>query len=381
MVIGIAMYTANTKERTGVAWYVFHLIKQMASICPSGVILRLYVDRPLVDDFFPLPDCVEVKILKHPLRYAWTHTRLSYELWRHPVDVLFVPSHVLPMYYLRKLKIPMVMTIHDVAAIHIPDVYSWVQRKYSIWSTFYAMLVARAVIVPSKTTAQDVRDSTSIDPKCLGTPIHVVPLAVDVEQHQSVSSETVQLVQKEFGIIAPYFLFIGRLENKKNVQGILEAYTRFRQMSTKHVQLVLVGKKGVGYDDIFSVLESHQYKTDIVFRDTWVSQDVVNALYSGAITCVYPSLYEGFGLNVLEALCYGIPVIVSNSGSLSELGEDCVLRVDANDNQAIADAMLRVCVDDKFCEYVRERGPKYVRGFTWENTAKKTLQILMDVVS
>jgi glycosyltransferase involved in cell wall biosynthesis len=381
MVIGIAMYTANTTERTGVAWYVFHLVKQLALLCPSGVILRLYVDRPLVADFFPLPDCVEVRVLRHPLRYAWTHTRLVYELWRHPVDVLFVPSHVLPVYYAKKSKIPMVMTIHDVAAMHVPKTYSLLQRMYTVSSTFYAMLMARAVIVPSHATKQDIVQLTSVDPKCADTPIHVIPLAVDMQQHQTLSLERVKAVLSELCITAPYFLFVGRLESKKNVQGILHAYDAFRRLNTSRVQLVLVGKCGVGFEEIEQLFQNHPYKNDIIFKEGWIEQEKVQALYTGATACIYPSLYEGFGLNVLDSLSYGVPVIVSDSGSLSELGGDCVVRVSAQNIEAIAQAMSTVCTDTAFLTRVKQDGPAYAKTFTWRQTVQQTLQVLMDVIS
>ncbi len=373
MVIGIAMYTANTTERTGVAWYVFHLVKQLAVLCPPGVTLRLYVDRPLVSDFFPLPDCVEVRVLRHPLKYAWTHTRLSYELWRHPVDVLFVPSHVLPLF----CRVPMVMTIHDVAAMHLPQTYSFVQRWYTIASARFALKRAKAIIVPSVATKKDLEQVLP----GYHVPIHVVPLAVDMVQHQVVPQEVVQVVLRTFGITAPYFLFVGRLESKKNVQGILRAYEVFRRLNTSRVQLVLVGKRGVGYEEITQVYEKHPYKNDILFRESWIEQEKVQALYTGATACVYPSLYEGFGLNVLDALSYGVPVIVSDSGSLSELGDDCVVRVSASDTDAIAQAMATVCTDTAFLTRVKQEGPAYAKTFTWEQTARQTLQVLMNVVS
>lgn len=372
MVIGIAMYTANTTERTGVAWYVFHLVKQLARLCPPGVTLRLYVDRPLVPDFFPLPDCVEVRVLRHPLRYAWTHTRLVYELWCHPVDVLFVPSHVLPLF----CRVSMVMTIHDVAAMHIPQIYSILQRWYTVASARFALKHARTIIVPSDATKKDLEQVLPGH----HVPVHVVPLAVDTAQHQVVSQEIVQTVLHGFGITSPYFLFVGRIESKKNVQGILRAYEVFRRLNTSRVQLVLVGKRGVGYDEIEQLLQKHPYKKDITLKEGWVEQEKVQALYTGATACVYPSLYEGFGLNVLDSLSYGVPVIVSDSGSLSELGGDCVVRVSASDTDAIAQAMAAVCVDTAFLTRVKQDGPVYAKTFTWEQTGRQTLQVLMNVV-
>ncbi len=373
MVIGIAMYTANTIERTGVAWYVFHLVKQLALLCPSGVTFRLYVDRPLVADFFPLPDCVEVRVLRHPLKYAWTHTRLSYELWRHPVDVLFVPSHVLPLF----CRIPMVMTIHDVAAMHLPQTYSFAQRWYTITSARFALKRAKAVIVPSLATKKDLEQLIPVST----ARVTMVPLAVDTQQHCVASPEAVKTVLSELNIIVPYFLFVGRLESKKNVQGILRAYEVFRRLNTSCVQLVLVGKRGVGYEEIEQLFQNHPYKNDIILKEGWIEQEKVQALYTGATVCVYPSLYEGFGLNVLESLSYGVPVIVSDSGSLSELGGDCVVRVSASDTEAIARAMATVCTDTAFLVHVKQDGPEYVKTYIWERTAVETLQVLTNVVT
>jgi glycosyltransferase involved in cell wall biosynthesis len=372
MVIGIAMYTANTMERTGVAWYVFYLIKYMARICPAGVTLRLYVDRPLVSDFFPLPDCVEVRVLNHPLRYMWTHTRLAYELWRHPIDVLFVPSHVLPLF----CRVPMVMVIHDVAALHVPHTYSLVQRWYSIASAWFALKRAQTIIVPSIATKTDV---CKIRSKKIPN-ISVIPLAVDTQRHCAVSLDVVQTTLSELSITAPYFLFVGRLESKKNVHGILRAYEIFRQSNTTRVQLVLVGKPGVGYEYIEQIYHEHPYKDDIVLKSAWAAQGVIQALYAGATACVYPSLYEGFGLNVLESLAYGVPAIVSDAGSLSELGAECVLRVSAQDIGEIARAMTTVYADTLFLAYVKQNGPVYTKTYTWDRTAQQTLQVLMGVV-
>jgi glycosyltransferase involved in cell wall biosynthesis len=180
---------------------------------------------------------------------------------------------------------------------------------------------------------------------------------------------------KKFGITKPYILFVGTLQPRKNIAKLIEA---FSQLKNKNTQLVIVGKKGWLWEEIFNAPAKFGVLERVKFLD-FVSNEDLPGLYKNALCFVLPSLYEGFGLPVLEAMKFGCPTVISNVSSLPEVGGDASLYFDPQSVDDIAQKIEMVVSDEKLRAEMVKKGYNQVKQFSWEKTAKQTLKVLEDL--
>jgi glycosyltransferase involved in cell wall biosynthesis len=181
------------------------------------------------------------------------------------------------------------------------------------------------------------------------------------------------------GISFPYILYVGSIEARKNITRLLEAYAQIRGWSQKW-KLVIVGATKWKYSPIFDTLQQLQLASAVHFTGHVADEDLP-ALYNGAAVFVFPSLYEGFGLPVLEAMACGVPVVTSNCSSLPEVAGDGAILVDPRDVNAIAAAIRRVLEELDLATGLRAKGLARARQFTWERTARETIAVYKKVMS
>jgi glycosyltransferase involved in cell wall biosynthesis len=172
----------------------------------------------------------------------------------------------------------------------------------------------------------------------------------------------------------PYILAVGVIEPRKNFPRLIEAYSRFRRNAALHHQLVIAGGKGWLSDETYREAERSAFSDDIRFAG-FVPEAALPALYTGADVFAYPSLYEGFGLPVLEAMACGTPVICANTSSLPEFAGDAAVLVPPEDSGAIANALEEVCGEDGLRTELHERGWKRAREYCWERSAERMLDL------
>jgi glycosyltransferase involved in cell wall biosynthesis len=198
-------------------------------------------------------------------------------------------------------------------------------------------------------------------------------------------------VRIRYGLHAPYFLYIGTLHPRKNLVRLIDAFAALRAASRDQgqpvdgradgvsgCQLVLAGRKGWLYEEIFARVRKLGLDESVVFTGYLPDADLPSLL-SGAVAFVFPSLYEGFGLPVLEAMACGTPVICSNVSSLPEASGDAALQIDPLDSEALAQAMYQVAIDEGLRMVLTERGHRQVQRFSWQESASQVLQVLEDV--
>ena len=373
MIIGIDASRANHDQKTGVEWYAFFLIQELKKITdPRTTHVILYADRPLQGELAVLPAHWSAKILHWPPQRLWTHIRLSWEMLTHPPDVLFIPAHVPPLIHPKKT----VMTVHDIAALRFPESYNRFERWYSLWSARYAVKKMYKIITPSQFTKKEL--------------LEYVPGAstarIDVVSHghnqHSAPAERIgtQEVLNKYHITQPFLLSIGRLEEKKNTKRIIQAFDLLKKEfpEDKNIQslsLVLVGKPGHGYEEVQSALQESPNKKHIVMPG-WVDEKDVAVLLETACVFVFPSLYEGFGLPVLEAFAAGTPVVASKGSSLEEVGGSAAIYVDPMAPGQIVDAIKMLVSDQDNRALCIKRGRERVGLFSWQSCAQQTLEIL-----
>lgn len=369
MVIGIDASRANHDEKTGVEWYAWHVIQQLKKITPDHVRVVLYSDEPLRGELADLPPYWESRVLRWPPRRLWTQVRLSFEMLTHPPDVLFVPAHVFPFIHPKKT----VMTVHDIAALKFPETYSRFERWYTLWSARAALRKLWRVIVPSMATKKDLSEYVR------GGRVNtiVVPLGRDERYCKITDEEKIRNVCQKYGITRAFFLSVGRLEEKKNTWRIVEAFTKVFPELPQPYSLVLIGKPGIGYEKVTEAIARSPYRDHIICPG-WIAPEDAVYLMNAAKVFVFPSLYEGFGLPVLEAFAVGTPVIASRGSSLEEVGGKVARYVDALRIEEIAEAMKEMVQDLPERKKMIESGLDRVKQFSWERTARETLGILLD---
>jgi glycosyltransferase involved in cell wall biosynthesis len=366
MLIGIDASRAATRKRTGTENYSLQLIRHLLAL-ESGHRYRLYFNRPPTIDLFPMRADLELRVMPFPR--LWTHLRLSWEMARQPPDVLFVPAHVLPLIHPRSS----VVTVHDLGYRHYPEAHPLLDRLYLDLATRYNARAARRVIAVSQATQDDLVQHYGLEPG----KITVVYSGWD-ERMQPVEDETtIERVKARYGIRGEYVLYVGTLQPRKNLGRLLEAYGLLRKQAQRGGApgLVIAGRKGWLYDPIFQQVERLGLESEVVFPG-YVTQEDLPALLSGARLFVFPSLYEGFGLPVLEAMACGTPVVCSNVSSLPEVAGDAALLVDPLDVKGMAEAMNRLLQDEGLRTELVERGYRQVRRFSWDRCARETLAVL-----
>ncbi len=366
MTIGIDASRAFLKNRTGIEEYSYQIIRHLRNEIHLDTEVILYVRKNLVWENgrwkvknqkvdFELPKNWKVKGLWAP-RF-WTQIRLSFEMLFHPVDSLFIPAHTVPVIHPKHT----VVTIHGLEYEFSPESYSWYERFYMRFSIRNSVRWAGQVIAVSENTKRDLM-------RLYQVPQEKISVIYEGFQKSEVTPDSSGQNNQ-----APYFLFIGRVEERKNVVRIIEAFGIFKQKTGLSHKLVLAGKPGYGYERIKYQVSSIKYREDVVELG-YVDEKTKWELLKKAESLLFPSLYEGFGLPILEAQAVGTPVITSNTSSLPEIAGKGALLVDPLDSRALAQAMERVVADKEFRAGIIDKATQNVGRFSWcqcaENIAK-----------
>ncbi len=382
MIIGIDASRANHEQKTGVEWYAFFLIQELKKIISSNIQVVLYSEVPLQGELAELPPNWSSKVLSWPPKRFWTQIRMSYEMLVNPPDVLFVPAHVFPFFHPKKT----VMTVHDVAAIRFPQSYNWFERLYSTWSAKYAVQKLWRVIVPSEFTKTELISSFTVLPLVgggkegvspLNEKIRVVHHGFDTEFKQKKSDTEIVRVLKKYNIQKPFILSIGRLEEKKNTVRIIQAFQMWKEFyHHDEFQLLLIGKFGYGGEKVQKAIEESPVQKDIL-HPGYVEQEDIPALFQAAEIFLFPSLYEGFGIPVLEAFASVVPVITSKNNSTEEIAGDAAILVHPEDTDDMVGALEDLQKEKKLRDSLIENGKKRMENFSWEKCARETVDILI----
>ncbi len=371
MIIGIDASRANHVQKTGVEWYAFFIIQELKKIIPHDTQVVLYSDVPLKGDLGILPKNWSAKVLHWPLKRFWTQMRMSFEMLFHSPDVLFIPAHVFPLVHPKKT----VMTVHDIAGVKFPQSYNWFERWYSTWTAKYAVKKLWQVIVPSMFTKKELCDFTGFD-VITSNHIHVVHHGYDETFHQDIPKQKSQDILNTYGLSYPYIMSVGRLEEKKNTWRIVQSFEYIKQnQSYAHFQLLLVGQPGFGYEKVKKIVDESAYKKDILLPG-WVGKGDLPVLLQNSKVFVFPSLYEGFGIPVLEAFASGVPVVVSKGSSLEEVGGSATIVVDPFDTQSIAQLIIHVLDNKSVRDQKIREGKERVKNFSWQKSAQMVYEIL-----
>ena len=335
----------------------------------------------------PSPPHTRLTVRVIPCPRLWTHGRLTWELWRDPPDVLFVPAHVMPLV----CPVPALVTVHDLGYLHYPQAHRPFDRWYLHWTTRRHVHKAAGIVADSEATRQDLIQQYQVDPNRI---IVIYPgrdrSLVRVEDPAAIAA-----VRERYGIKEDYLLYLGTLQPRKNLVRLVEAFARLQAAANTRVpstsgpmppppaatrlQLVLAGKEGWLYDDLFQQVRHLGLENQVVIPGYIAAEDKA-ALISGALALVFPSLYEGFGLPVLEAMACGTPVLTSNVSSMPEVAGQAALLVDPLSVDDIAAGLRRLSTDGNLRHSLVQRGYAQIQGYSWQGAAHQLLEALESVV-
>ncbi|MCB0253245.1 MAG: glycosyltransferase family 4 protein [Anaerolineae bacterium] len=369
MLIGIDASRALRARRTGTENYSLQLIRHLLRL-DSDHGFRLYCQQPPSPGLFAADGAApDVRVI--PLPRLWTHVRLSAEMLTAPPDVLFVPSHVLPVVRPRRS----VVTIHDLGYHWFPEAHTPTSRRQLDISTRFNAAAATHVLADSQATKDDLCRvyGTSVDK------VTVVHLGRDeglqlVDDPARLHQVRLKLGIDRGGQTRPYLLYVGTLQPRKNLLRLIDGFVAVVDLVPDLV-MVLAGQRGWLAEPIYRRVDELGLGGRVLFPG-FVEDDDLPALLSGALAFVFPSLYEGFGIPVLEAQACGAPVLASNTSSLPEVAGEGALLVDPLSTAAIAAGLRRLLTEPELRDHLRTAGFANVRRFLWDRCARETLAVL-----
>lgn len=380
MKIGIEATSAAEPKKAGVGYYTYHLIRALSRLdaAPHAYTLYLRAAWPSAADS-PLAglrpgQAAQWRTRLMPWPKLWAQTRLPLELWRQPQDVAFFPTATLPLLYQSARS---VVTIHDVAFLFFPEGFSVALRTWLRLACRVGMRRAQKIITVSEATRQDVLIRYGLRPENVVTVHHGVDARFRPLERGTPSVE--QAIAK-YGIQRPYILCIGTLQRRKNLPRLLQAVAALKQQEPLPHQLVLVGPRysDLPEDEIAATIQRLQLEYDVI-RPGYIDEADLPLLLNGAALYVLPSLYEGFGMPLVEAMACGVPVACSNTSSLPEVVGEAGMLFDPYDVASIAATLRAMLTQERLLETLRAKSLRRARHFSWDACARQTLNVLEEV--
>ena len=308
---------------------------------------------------FGTPQILARRVSFHLAAAALLKQRLSC-----PADLFHATDHHIP-----RLDIPVVATVMDLIPFLYPEWVSGGLRPLKNWLFKQSILSAEHIITISEHSRQDLMTHFNIP----SARISVTPLGVDARYFQAVSAEKRLQVLEKYHLNSGFFLFIGTLQPRKNIATVLDAHALLPRALQKKHPMVIVGRVGWGVDTLIPRLQQLE-RQGVVRWLNYVAEVDVMVLLQSACALTFLSLYEGFGLPILEAFAARCPVIASNTTSIPEVAQDAALLVNPLDIMQIREALLQGIEDRDLMNRLEEKGYQRARLFTWEACADATWQ-------
>jgi len=363
MIIGIDGNEANIEKRVGVGKYGYEVLRQLYKTQNYNLKFEIYLKGEPLSDLPKETDFWRYKIVG-PKKF-WTQIGLPFNLFfqKPRSDVFFTPSHYAP----RFSPCPRVISIMDLSFLRYPEMFK-AQDLYQLKSwTAYSVAKAARILTISKSSKNDIIKYYQVPEE------KVVVTYPGADGIKDMTDKTD--MRKKYGIKGDYILSVGTLQPRKNFVRLIEA---FSTLGPNSYTLIIVGKKGWLYKEILAAPKKFGVEKKVKFLD-YVPDEDLPALYQGAKCFVLISLYEGFGLPVLDALKYGVPMVGSNVSSLPEVMGEAGILVDPNNVQDIAKGIDKVINDTAIRQELIKKGKEQAAKFSWEKCGKETLKILEEV--
>jgi glycosyltransferase involved in cell wall biosynthesis len=362
--------TALRPNPSGIGYYVYNLIEALYQLQSSENFQLNLFYQPSVKNWlrgnlsaseqlqnYPYTHCLPIPTTLSNLLTKFPNPTLAYfEKYLQYPDIIHGTDHI--VYPCQKSF--KVMTIHDLTFIKYPEYVPLIVKTYTE-RIKRCLKWTDLIITMAETTKEDIVHYLQVNPH----KIWVIPLAsrYSIQENLKTSPTDDQ----------PYILFVGTFEPRKNIKTLVLAFDYLKKKFDLPHRLVLIGKKGWGYESILKCIENSAYKKDI-YHLNYLADELVAQFYQHAEVFVYPSFYEGFGLPVLEAMNLGTPVITSNVSSLPEVVDSAAITINPQDFIELAEAIFKVLSNDDLRKQLILNGRTRAQKFSWEKTAKQTLK-------
>lgn len=381
MLIGIDGNEANVEKKVGISEFAYRLLLEFYKLQDPGSKLydqttqfEIYLKNAPRDDLPKEREGWNYKIVR-PKKF-WTQFGLPLRLYteKKGPDIFFSPTHYAP----RFSPVPTVISIMDLAYLKFP--YAFKKNDlYQLRSwTAYSVRNSEKVVTISQSSKNDIIKEY----KTPASKVEVVHLGIKQQDGIKYKHMSKEELSKKYGIGKNYILFVGTLQPRKNIASLIEAFSklelRSKNQELSDLELVIIGKKGWMYEEILQAPEKFGVSGRVKFLD-FVPDTDLPSFYKNAQVFVLPSLYEGFGLPVLEAMKYGCPVATSNISSLPEAGGDAAIYFDPKDVDDITRTIEKVLSDEKLRESMIEKGYEQVKKFSWAKAGREVLEVLKEV--
>jgi glycosyltransferase involved in cell wall biosynthesis len=371
-IIGHLLSFEPTYRQAGVSRYSEALVRELPNVGPEEeyVVFTGGARPPASRGFDPGIEWVHSRLptARPEARILWEQTVGMTIARRYRLDLIHAPVNVTPLVS----GAPRVVTIHDLAFHLYPEQYPGAKQRYLRLMTRLSVQRAARVIAVSEATRQDViRHYGAASEKVV-----TVPNGVS-DDYRPLPAEQVAAFRAANGLPERFILFVGTLQPRKNLETLLRAYARV--VDEIGWELVVAGATGWAYDPIFETARALGLAERVRFAG-YVPGEELPLWYNAAGMFVYPSLYEGFGLPLLEAMACGTPVIAANTSSLPEVVGDAGLLVDPRDVEAMAQALRSLAESESLRDDLSERGQQRAAAYSWRRTAEETLAVYRDVM-
>ena len=352
-------------EMRGFARHTVELFRAIKGIAGSDVELITFSPGPIAPDFLAVLDVTPV-VFPARREILWEQVELPRQLQRARIDVFHVTANRgLPYRHVCKY----VLTCHDIID-RLPE-YCDGENRRGAWRKRYADLAGRhsadRYITVSEFSKQDICRFHGLPAER----VTVIYNAAHSRFHEKVAPERIAQARERYRLPAQYFLFLGGFDKRKNVSAVVEA---FAQLPADLPHLVLAGEQKREYAAVASRIEARGLRERVCCPGTIADEDLA-AIYQGALAFVHPSRYEGFGLQLVEAMASGVPVLASQTTSLPEILGGCGLLFDPEDSRSIAQQVERIAGDADLRTALAEQGRQRAKFFSWQKAAGETLQL------
>ena len=363
--------TSIPRQMAGAGVYTYNLIRAVATVDQENEYV-VFTRSDAFDDLNrdePPFRTVRVSTRSRPARLLWEQLALPVHLRRQKIDALHSPHHTAPMVVAGCRR---VITFHDLTFFLLADRYPRSRLLYFRAVSWATARAADALICPSQAVRDDIVRILHVRPE----KVHPIAEAAAPEFQPIKDKAALERLRAGHTLPERFILSVGSLEPGKNRATLIKAYSGLRKRGLEQ-KLVVAGQRAWKYEDDLALVEELGIKGDVLFTG-YVLPAEMPALYNAAELFVFPSLYEGFGLPVIEAMACGVPVVASNLSAIPEVAGEAALLVDPRDVDQLCDAMERVLHDKRLQGALRRRGLERAQGFSWERAARETIAVYQE---
>jgi len=357
----------------GYGYFLFEIFKYLTSRYPEHQFIFIF-DRPFDKRFIFSPNIIPVVTgppARHPLLWKfWYDVKVPLVLRKQKADVFVSVDGLCSL----RTSVPQCLVVHDLAFLHYP---SHVKKSHFFYYKRYVpkfLQKAKTVATVSEFSKQDIMKTYNVD----AGKIDVVYSAAK-EIFRPVPQATTEEIKRKYTQDKEYFLYVGAIHPRKNIVNLLKAFSVFKRRLKSNFKLVLVGRLAWKYDSFIHSLRNYKYKDDVVMLG-YINEDEIVRVMGSAYALVYPSLHEGFGVPVLEAMKCNVPVITSAHSPMQEIAGDAALYADANNPQDIGEKMMLIYKDENLRNSLVDKGRTIAANYSWQRTAELLWQSIQKAV-